>query len=622
MLTARQIQLLHLLQAEQTYQPVRYYADRLSVSKRTLDSEIGNLRAYGLRIESRRGVGILLDKASQFKEKDIDQTSNVFERHIVILGELLFSTEATSFNMLAEKYFVSKSSIKQDLREIERIIARGSELKLVSDNEGTRLEGSIRSWIDALTLFNQIIMDTKDFETYSVDKKIEVLHFYYPPEMVATCKSVFYSYLKRHVDTFSEMYVENFLCVLIALMWQLMRGLHMPEAKCLADLQEHAFFIDSAEEILRRATTRLHCSYTSSDVIFLSKKLVQFRLEPLPEALADADRATELIREVARVLNIDITKDEVLLAQIEQHIPAMFQRLKAHIRIKNPFIEQIKTEYAILFNSLWLVLSDFGSVHEVSFNDEEIGYLTIYFQLALEKIGISRTILVVCPAGMVTSELLVNRIERVIPSFDTLEVASTLECANLNLDYYDVILSTVPMVGERVQVISPFIKDDDLIKLLAQSKARRSLPQTHSVLRHFIAPEWVFVDEHFDTAETLLREIAHRLEVQGYVSSKFAESMIAREHLGHTDMPTGVAFPHGSVEEVFRSFVAVIRNRPKFKWSDYYVDIIFIIGINRRDIHHTKALISDMYQIIDNPDSLKRLRNEEDRLEVVRQLYG
>lgn len=621
--TARQIRLLHLLEQEENYQPGIYFADSLGVSKRTLQAELKALREAGVVIKSQRGVGILLDKGRSYDLEPLKETSELLGRRFAIMGDLLFSQEMTSFNILAEKYFISKSSIKQDLLEIEQLLSRGSKIKLISDNEGTRLEGDARAWIDALTIFNQIIMGENDFLNYSVEEKMGIMDLYYPQEMLAVCQSVFYSHLKRHVGTFQEIYVENFLCVLIALVWQLMHDYHLPMSRRLLDIKEHAFFIDSAEEMLKRSAARLHFDYSSSDVAFLSKKLVQFRIEPLPDSHTDETVALSLITKVASVLNIDITKDATLLAQIKQHIPAMLYRLRARIRIKNPFTQQIKREYAILFNSLWLVLSDFGHEIGVAFNDEEIAYLTIYFQLALEKIGVSRNILVVCQAGIVTSEFLVNRIEQILPSFDSVEVASVLEIEDLDLDHYDLILSTIHIdIEQPFHYISPFMKDEVLSKLLTKPKSTIKQTQSTQILAKYLKPELVFLDEVFSKREKLLQNIAKRLETMGLVTQGFAKSIIEREALGNTDMASGVAFPHGRVEEVKRSFVALIRNQNKFKWGDYYVDIIFLIGINRRDIQDTKALIADIYEIIDNSELLTALRKEDSRMEVMKILHG
>ena len=62
--------------------------------------------------------------------------------------------------------------------------------------------------------------------------------------------------------------------------------------------------------------------------------------------------------------------------------------------------------------------------------------------MAQERIQIIRRILVVCPMGIAASELLINRIKRVIPPKNIIQSDSIAELENLDLDQFDFIFGT------------------------------------------------------------------------------------------------------------------------------------------------------------------------------------
>ena len=105
------------------------------------------------------------------------------------------------------------------------------------------------------------------------------------------------------------------------------------------------------------------------------------------------------------------------------------------------------------------------------------------------------------------------------------------------------------------------------------------------------------------------------------VDEAFASSILERENLGGTDMPIGVAVPHGQPSHVKQTFVTMVQNKRRFKWTEHKVDLVFVIGIAKEDMRKTKEIISAIYQLIQNEESLIGLKNTQ-KEEVVKILYG
>ncbi|MGT2923711.1 BglG family transcription antiterminator [Streptococcus caviae] len=626
MLTKRQLKLLGLLKQEPSFQTAAHLAAKLGISERTVYTEMKALQNSGFNIIRKRGVGIAVDQKDG-NERPAEDENQGLQRRVAVMIRLIFKDQTVTFNALSEEYFVSKTSIKQDFKFIEKTLSKGNDFHLLSDHKGTRaVWKNPEEKLNVLLNFNQLLIEhSQSLSQSQLEDDIDILLSCYPKDAVKVCENILYSYIKENINTISEVYVQSFLSVLIALVYQLLQGDHLSVKEGLLNRKMHAFYIDSAVKILHKASVRLDFVYTNGDIEYLSYMLLNYRFEPIPAAYVDDGLVERLIEEVSQALTIDFSADQHLLEQLKMHIPAMLQRLRSHTFVKNPFTEQIKLEYSVVFNILWLVMTDFSDELGVDINEDEIAFLTIYFQLAIEKAGISRKILVICPTGLVTSELLINRIKNALPSLDTLEVASVAEAAELNLHQYDFVLTTVKLKQQTDNsfYVSPFISNSELISLFSEEKKQNKiLSKSPEVLEHYILPHLVFTDKQYASKKDVILSVGKHLEEKQLVTGDFKFDVLKREELGGTDLPLGVAVPHGKPIHVLKTFVALIKNCKKYKWNTYYVDTVFMIGIAQKDLKEARAIIAGIYQIINDEARLKTLRQEKDVKEVLKIVYG
>lgn len=130
-LNKRQKELVALLLDENTYRTVESFAHELFVSERTIHSDLKAINDYlqlkGLSVDKRRGVGVrVINSAYEYKNSNKGTEiigAEVGERRKEITIRLLFNNERVTFEKLSEEYLVSKSSINNDLRYIEKIIS-------------------------------------------------------------------------------------------------------------------------------------------------------------------------------------------------------------------------------------------------------------------------------------------------------------------------------------------------------------------------------------------------------------------------------------------------------------------------------------------------------------------
>ena len=626
MLTKRQLKLVNILEKSNDYQTVAQLSNSLGVSERTLHTELKILEEEGLELKKKRGRGVKLiiqdESLDDLSDFEID---SVLSRRIDIMRRLIFNRERITMVSLSEEYFTSTTSIQNDLHFIETVLFDGTTAKLASDNFGTRLSATTtEECIKVMVNFNSFIVTETTNTVLEEGREIDKLTEFYSEDIINVCKNILYSFVKKNVDTISDTYVESFLRHLIVLVYQLTNDNHLVLVGKSVDYYQHAFYIDSAVKILHKASLRLNFEYSNDDVQYLSLLLLNYRLEHLPMEALDNEIIGNLIEQVSQAMNIDFTEDDTLFNQLQKHVPAMLSRLKHQTVVKNPFTEQIKLEYSITYNILWMVAENLIQNAKVRINSDEIAFLTLYFQLSIEKIGEGRKILVICPTGIVTSELLINRIKTVSPSFDTVEVASTYEALELNLDSYDLILSTVKLNRniKHAHFVSPLISNDELNRLFSKNKVNREQEISVNILHKYIIEEVIFINNSLNSREEVFHHVSNSLKEVGYVRDSFHESLLERESLGGTDLPIGVAIPHGKLTDVNKTFVSIVKLDKKIHWQEYKVNLIFIIGIAKKDIKQTKRIISNIYNIINNEQILNELRRVNTTKEVEKIING
>lgn len=632
MIKKRQKRLLKLLESQNDYLTVGSIANQLGVSQRTIHSDLKAIEEYvqsmGKYLEKKRGVGIVLRELKENKlSEDVDSdynTQNIVMRRIEIMRLLLFGDSDISFNYLSDLFFVSKTSIIKDLEFIMEIFKAGSNAELQSDVNGTRIFGSEIDKQKAFLQFNRYILSNSDlYHEETIHKKMNLLIPFYGEKIISVCTNSLYSYVRENVNAISDYYIQNILNIYIILVYRISNNYHIDFGKEAKFSTNSTFFDESAINLLMKAHFRLNFVYTENDVAYLSHHLIANRFEPFPEDNVDSNLVDNLLNQVSQALNIDFSKDTKLEDQLKKHIPPMIYRLQNKNKTENPFTEQIKVEFSLTFNVIWVVLSEYERELNIKFNEDEIAFLTIYFQSAIERAKINRKILIICQMGIATSELLMNRIKNIIPSLDSIEVASVSELDHMDLEQFDFIISTIKIDIPKKQVIfvSPFLTDIDIkkIKKIGYEKKNQNYQSNYLIdkshLKRYVSKDFIYLDTDFSTKEELLNTVGKELVTRGYVTNNFLASLISREKLGGTDLPTGVAVPHGNPSDVNHTIVAIIRNKKKFKWDAYFVDIVFIIGISSENTSETKKILSNIYNIIDTPNELigiRKARYKED----------
>ena len=615
----RQKKLLQLLAEQTEHKPASFFSSRLKVSRKTVYSDLQELDAYlkhyDIQIDRLPGSGIRLTDSgtgtlAQILCQDREPVSLDLEaRRMFILRELFIRDENLTLEQLSSRFLVSKTSLYKDLDWIRHLNAE-EKIELQSAAEGIQCFGEERSI--QKTLFFGIMEETgrKAGGRWLAIRNLERTMF---DEDI--CQAVDRTLTEDYADLtegVSEYYLYSLRIILLIFLSRLRRHHHMEKDKdFLFNTIRYMETFVVANSMAERLGKELNLSFETDDVEYMSRQLFAHRITTQYRR-TDPDHTRlvmRLIRRLEEVEKVDLSGDSQLFQSLLYHFPAMILRLRKNILVENPLLEEIQKQYSELFRIMWYVLSVVESEYGVKLNDHEVSFVLIYFQLAMDRVSKARNILVICPYGISSSQLILSRIKQFLPARDTIEAASLQKLQTGTLDNVDLVITSVdpgPIDVPCVRV-SPLITDEDLVHVLnvytSAVLASRQLPTTLKklsapVLASLTKPEWIFTEKECASRKECLDCLCAKLEEKKCVIKGYRESVFSREEMGATALDSGAALPHADPDLVTTSTVAVMTLKKPVRWGDVQVSLVIMAAISQRDAGLFHNLIMEIYTLI------------------------
>lgn len=642
-LTSRQKKFAHMLMKQKGIVKTREYAERLGISIRSTYSDLNSIEEYllinGFKVEKRPGIGLEIVRVHALpdaqKSRDAGVVRSPVERQFDIYYRLLFKEEVVTFQQLSADYLVSHSSVKNDIRLIKRRFLRAQiTVSILSDQLGTRLSGSEEQWQHSMHLFNEeFLREWSDRK--NPDYPMTSLKQFYPVNIIREANAIIQEFECYKIEILAEHYKQSILNVLIVLAYRAEQGHHIAmdhQGLIMNEILEMPYYL-IAKDIIMQFTAILNITFSDHDILFLTKNLIANRIGFKSSKGADGEYSyviERIIQKTSTLLEVDMTHDQVLKEQIIKHFPSMIYRLQNNIYIQNPLLEQIKEEYRLLFDLLWFVVEGESDTLQVRFNEDEISFLIIYFQIAVEKQQQIKRVIIVCPTGISTSQLVVNRIRSILPPLDIVEVASIAKLLANDLEPIDFIISTVPIkdVGKPVIEVSPLMSEDDVrnisefynTRFILRNDDRESTVCPH--LLRVLRPDLIYRLEERCTKEEVISFMTDQLVAQGIVSDNYQATMLSREDIGGTDMISGAAIPHGNMKEVKQTCVTMVLAKYPIKWNNYPVRVIIFLNLEQSDMYKAKDILQDIFKCVKTKATVEQMSSTTSNEELLRLLGG
>ena len=506
------------------------------------------------------------------------------ERVDYLLQDLLSRSDWITLEDLASLLFVSRSTISSDLRHIEQVLSKfhltiekrprygirvaGDEMNrricLASIAVDSRLEDDELAGAMSPAMLDAVehcVADALDQERYKINPVSHQNLVVHIAIAIARIKKSCYVPMEaahlEHVRGTNEYTVAGTVAAAIEKTF----GIDLPE-------EEVAYIaIHLASKHLVEGGSPSHGGNAEN-------------LEITDEAW---NLAAEMIEIIWRAFRFDFRNDAELRMNLARHMMPLIVRLRYNMALENPLLPDIKARYPLPFSMAADALSLLGERTGGEISDDEIGYVALFFALALEREKNARTgkhVLVVCASGAGSAKLLAYRLGNEFGSdFETVETCDASEFDDRDLTGIDYIFTTVPLtrhVNLPVVHISLFLDDtsrQDVKRALSQDSAENA--------KAYFTPELFYAHLPFTTREEIIHFMCEQCAAFDDLPDNFEEFVWQRENAAPTSFGNMVALPHPYEAVSSRTFAAVGLLDHTVDWNGTPVQAVFMICVNR-----------------------------------------
>ena len=542
-------------------------SQEIGCSTKTIQNEIKevNKELKNCEIVSIRGIGYKIE--GNLDDIDIKNSDLYdYDRVEYIIKKIIniSSTDKDTIKLedLADSMYVSLSTVKNDLKEVKKILNEYN-LKISSKHkQGICIEASEEDIIKFIINYSNKVDNSLSIKDFLNNNIIENL----------------FSIKKILLDTLSY---ENMI---------------------LTD-NEFKNIVNYISIYLSRNNTN------QSDFIKeYIKKYKSKKEKPISEdeQLLIRKAIKEFCRDLNIATSINLSHDKIFEECLFNHICNLYKRADLGINQYEITAGEIKLKYPFPFELGKIAKKTIEKNLNMEISEDEVENIALHIGGALERIDkrdekkVYKTI-IVCTSGVGTSMLIKSKLENIFKGkLEIIKVIPSYLIDYINVLDIDFVISTVEVNLENVNVIkvSPMLTDKE-IKLIEK------YIETENVyidldIQNLFSSELFFKDIKAETRSQVIDIMSKKLVEKGYIDDTMRQSYFERETIATTEIGNMVAIPHGAKGEVYENKVAIGILKEPISWEVGKVRFIIMLALDKEKILDYEEVFSKIYKRVDS----------------------
>lgn len=641
-MNARQIFLLEFLLKQHEYLSANQLAEKYGVSTKTVYQDIdklndffdeGELKSRIVKVP-RKGIKLSADEERKKihslllvnKHESGVQDFSPEYREAELIKRLFINQEDLDIYDFAEEMYVTESTVHRDIDKLEKNLGQFN-LKIRIKHDQLFVDGdewNIRKALQSYVIQAQSLGREENIERFFSEKDIEI------------CKEAISRLSQKYHHQFSEEYSCLLLveCLVFKKRTEHNNCLTERTSNLINDLNHLEVYFFSGE-LLESVINKSFSEISPYEIEAMAYSLLAygFSIQSADYIQNIEHQVNELIIKVSNLLSLDLSKDNHLKLMLSNHISKMIFRLRNQIYITNPALEEIKKQYSSLFNVIWIAIRGLSKYYEINISNEELAFIVIHFQLAIEKIVKPLNIVVICQNGIATSELIMSKLHKIFDSDAKITNINVRELDFYDLSNIDLIISTIALPEVKVPVIevSPILTKDEIESI--RSFYSEHMTDNYTLMRtsldgrkfnleslKTLIKKPSLIRETVKSKKECIEKMIRECDATNRRIKEFKESILERETLGSTSVYTGVALPHCDPRFVEQSELIVMTLDKPINWGKNNVKLIILIAVAENDIPIFKDSLIALYSVIENQELMNELVQLENGDEIKNRL--
>lgn len=647
MLLAREIEIIRILYEYGTIMTTSEVAAVLQVSSRTIKSDLKNihqsLENMGCFVETRSGKGIRLrysDEGNEYLRTLLyanmrfpDSLSTQTRKYYVAL-ELLDATGYISSEQIAEKYYVSKGTIINEVNVLESFFSKWDieiERKAAVGFKLNGFETQLR--IARATLIRKLV-------SYQGNLIPERIKDFFDDVNIVTISKIVQAAEEKFSFVLTDISYTDLLIHLATIIQRVRNSLSILEEE---GLQAHKNQIEwrISEFIAARLERSFDVVIKDNDIANIYMNLTSAKHLSNVEHLVHDDTTHDqeylvwekIILSTDRMFSQQFGLDETFKQALYIHIKTMVTRLQNGLSFENPMKEVIKKELAYEVEVASYIGSRLFTYYGLDLKDDEICDIALYVGASLERKKANckkeeYSIVVICGAGAGTSQLILAKLHLLFPQITEIEIIPISRVDRLSELNFDFVISTVPVETTESDIlyVSPLLNEEDIDLIEKRVNHIRINPKPtiddFPVLTSHLSKDITILNAECLTRDEVINYLGRRMIQMNYVSEDFVDSVFEREKLSATSIGGVFALPHALAGDIKKQGIGLITLKKPVKWGNENVSIVLMLSIDVKNQNSFLELFSEVVDLMKTPKMIEGILSSEKFNEVINLLKG
>ena len=615
MLTKRQIEiLLNLFSNLDAPVSLQVFTDQFHLSLRSIQTDIAEIKEtikeHGLYIENNKNC-ICMSITNQ-------ETANIFMNSIIqdynlnqffedqssrisyIISRLLDSNDYLKSADLADEMYISRSQISNDIKLAKNMLSSYHLTLISKPYYGIKIIGKEND------IRNYIIQEKLKIKNLVCD---EITHSFSSHEHIDDINNIVIKILTHSHYIISDIALQNLILHIVTAVNRIKSG-HLIHMDSLNISPVYAHVIEISKNILEKCADIYNFEFNDDEIFFLALNLYGKREFDKQEFITDEINNLVFLSlyKIKEIFGLDFTSNLNLRISLGLHILPLLTRINTNMQLRNIMTFNIKQKYTLAYD----LASTFTNTiipSDKKILDDEIAYVALHFVNYIDENSPQKKKRMLIISSLRRSEtiLLQNNILRNFPSIKEVKIIPKNSLSTTNVNNYNVICTTendIFINNNKIQKISYFLNDTDIkkIELLLDG-----FNGPKDILDCFSEDLFYYGDAPSKNAVIKwLYEMAYK---QGLADEKLYHSIMNHENVASTYFGNYLAIPHPEIFLSETSFISVAILPKPILWDDEYVDIVFLVSIQKNNPNAFK-LWSYLSFLISNNTTLEEIKKE------------
>lgn len=615
MLTKRQIEiLLNLFSNLDAPVSLQVFTDQFHLSLRSIQTDIAEIKEtikeHGLYIENNKNC-ICMSITNQ-------ETANIFMNSIIqdynlnqffedqssrisyIISKLLDSNDYLKSADLADEMYISRSQISNDIKLAKNMLSSYHLTLISKPYYGIKIIGKEND------IRNYIIQEKLKIKNLVCD---EITHTFNSHEHINDINNIVIKILTHSHYIISDIALQNLILHIVTTVNRIKSG-HLIHMDSLNISPVYAHVIDISKNILEKCADIYNFEFNDDEIFFLALNLYGKREFDKQEFITDEINNLVFLGlyKIKEIFGLDFTSNLNLRISLGLHILPLLTRINTNMQLRNIMTFNIKQKYTLAYD----LASTFTNTiipSDKKILDDEITYVALHFVNYIDENSPQKKKRMLIISSLRRSEtiLLQNNILRNFPSIKEVKIIPKNSLSTTNVNNYNVICTTendIFINNNKIQKISYFFNDTDIKKielLLDGFNGPKDILDCFS--------EDLFYYGDAPSKNAVIKRLYEMAYKQGLADEKLYHSIMNHENVTSTYFGNYLAIPHPEIFLSETSFISVAILSKPILWDDEYVDIVFLVSIQKNNPNAFK-LWSYLSFLISNNTTLEEIKKE------------